>query len=77
MQHGSAAAKLRVMHESGCFVLPNSWDSTPHLSRLPPCSGRMGRVPPRRSRHQTNGVFNLLANGAAFGDLNELFREEL
>jgi len=26
---------------------------------------------------QTNGAFNLLANGAASADLNELFREEL
>jgi hypothetical protein len=24
---------------------------------------------------KTNGTFNLLANGAAFADLNELFRE--
>src|SRR6476660_1080687 len=26
IQNASAAAKFRVMHESGCFVLPNPWD---------------------------------------------------
>ena len=26
LQNGSAAAKFRTLHESGCFVLPNPWD---------------------------------------------------
>ena len=26
IQNNSAAAKFRVLHESGCFVLPNPWD---------------------------------------------------
>src|SRR6476661_2855824 len=36
IQNASAAAKFRVMHESGCFVLPNPWDigTAIYLERL-------------------------------------------
>jgi 2-methylisocitrate lyase-like PEP mutase family enzyme len=35
-RQNSAVAKFRVMHESGCFVLPNPWDigTTIYLERL-------------------------------------------
>src|ERR1700750_2068205 len=26
LQHKSATARFRALHESGCFVLPNPWD---------------------------------------------------
>ena len=36
IQNNSVAAKFRVMHESGCFVLPNPWDvgTAIYLERL-------------------------------------------
>src|ERR1041385_7388987 len=36
IQNPSAAAKFRVLHESGCFVLPNPWDigTAIYLERL-------------------------------------------
>jgi len=36
LQHKSATAKFRVLHESGCFVLPNPWDigTAIYLDRL-------------------------------------------
>src|SRR6478736_4484320 len=36
LQHTSATAKFRALHESGCFVLPNPWDigTAIYLERL-------------------------------------------
>ena len=36
LQHKSATAKFRALHESGCFVLPNPWDigTAIYLERL-------------------------------------------
>jgi len=36
LQHKSSAEKFRVLHESGCFVLPNPWDigTAIYLDRL-------------------------------------------